>query len=610
MADEMEEIIAEFTAESEETLDALEPLFVELETNGHNDEIINKLFRGVHTIKGAAGFLGFQSIVDVAHNAESIMKKVRDGAIELTMPLADAVLRAVDMLRLLFRHIRDKDGVVEDVAPLVGELKAALETALAGAPAAAGNGGGTAQDPGQAQAKSEALAPVVAAAPEAGEMPAPQKANSAAQGPAEPQAEAPKKPDRSTESPPARAANTLRVEVDRLDRVMDLTGEVVLVRNRLLNIATRLDRKFESDNDVETLHETVSFLDLITSDMQMGVMRIRMLPLQRVFGKFPRLVRDLAAMMGKQVDLEMAGEETEVDRSIIENIGDPLVHIIRNSIDHGFELPDARRAAGKPERGLITITAAQKGNQIVIDISDDGRGIDVEKVKGKALERGLITPDEAGRMTDEAVYALLFLPGFSTAERQTEVSGRGVGMDVVKTNVAHLSGSVEVRSEKGRGTTFSIRLPLTLAIIQTLMVRAGGLRYAVPLAPVEETIAVTAQEITTVAGAPALVARGHVYPFVDLAALFGGPQAAKERPAYAVVTAIGEWRFCIGVAELLGQEEVVIKSVDGIDAAQAYILGATITGDGKVVFILDPAALAGSVSIAAQEERSGSALTA
>jgi two-component system chemotaxis sensor kinase CheA len=561
MPDEMEEIIAEFITESEETLDRIDPLFVELEIKGEDKEMLNQIFRSVHTIKGAAGFLGFQPVVDVAHNAESIMKKLREGEIRMSKPLMDAVLKSVDMLRLLLRHVKQKDGVVENTAPLLSELKTALENATSAAGEQGSRVGKQMPETGQPAADKSAIRD-------------PQSAMSCA----EPQ---------TTEK---ESLQTLRVDVTKIDKVMDLTGEVVLVRNRLLNIVNRLEHQYTDDHDVQSLLEAVSFLDLITSDMQLGVMKMRMQPIAKVFGKFPRLVRDISGPLGKQVNLKVAGEETEVDKSVIEQIGDPMVHIIRNAVDHGIETPQERRAKGKPEAGTISISAEQKGNQIVIEVSDDGRGVNLDRVKAKALKQNLISGEEAVRMTDEAAMNLILLPGFTTAEVATELSGRGVGMDVVKTNVSKLNGTVEIMSHKDKGSTFTIRIPLTLAIIQTLMVRSGNARYAVPLAPVEETLMVSKEDISQMSGIDALVIRGKVYPLFRLTEILGISQE-KTDFKYAVVVNIADKHFCVGVDELLGQEEVVIKSVAGMNSTSSYLLGATITGDGRVVFILDLSAL-------------------
>jgi two-component system chemotaxis sensor kinase CheA len=562
MPDEMEEIIAEFITESEETLDRIDPLFVELEIKGEDKEMLNQIFRSVHTIKGAAGFLGFQPVVDVAHNAENIMKKLREGEIRMSKPLMDVVLKSVDMLRLLLRHVKQKDSVTENTAPLLSELKTALENATTAA--------GT-QKPAVRSQESEVRNQTAA---EESAIRNPQSATAAA----EPQALE------------KEALQTLRVDVTKIDKVMDLTGEVVLVRNRLVNIVTRLEHQYTDDHDVQSLLEAVSFLDLITSDMQLGVMKMRMQPIAKVFSKFPRLVRDISGPLGKMVNLKVSGEETEVDKSVIEQIGDPMVHIIRNAVDHGLETPQERRAKGKAEAGTISISAEQKGNQIVIEVTDDGRGVNLDRVKAKALKQNLISEEEAVRMTDEAAMNLILLPGFSTAEVATELSGRGVGMDVVKTNVSKLNGTVEITSHKDKGSTFTIRIPLTLAIIQTLMVRSGNARYAVPLAPVEETLMVSKEDISEMSGTDALIIRGKVYPLFRLTEILGTSQE-KTDFKYAVVVNIADKHFCIGVDELLGQEEVVIKSVAGMNSTSSYLLGATITGDGRVVFILDLSAL-------------------
>ena len=584
MPDEMEEIIAEFITESEETLDRVDPLFVELEIKGEDKEMLNQIFRSVHTIKGAAGFLGFQSVVDVAHNAESIMKKLREGEIRMSKPLMDVVLKSVDMLRLLLRHVKLKDGVNENTAPLVSELKTALENATNG-----GQGSGE----GGRETGDRRLEPTVRSQESGVRSRKTENGQGTAEESAVRNGPRPHSPQSAMAEAPAaekEALQTLRVDVTKIDKVMDLTGEVVLVRNRLVNIVNKLEHQYTDDHDVQSLLEAVSFLDLITSDMQLGVMKMRMQPIAKVFGKFPRLVRDISGPLGKLVNLKVSGEETEVDKSVIEQIGDPMVHIIRNAVDHGLETPQERRAKGKAEAGTISISAEQKGNQIVIEVTDDGRGVNLDRVKAKALKQNLISGEEAVRMTDEAAMNLILLPGFSTAEVATELSGRGVGMDVVKTNVSKLNGTVEIMSHKDKGSTFTIRIPLTLAIIQTLMVRSGNARYAVPLAPVEETLMVSKEDISEMSGTDALVIRGKVYPLFRLTEILGTHQEKTEFK-YAVVVNIADKHFCIGVDELLGQEEVVIKSVAGMNSTSSYLLGATITGDGRVVFILDLAAL-------------------
>lgn len=580
MSDEMDEIIADFLTEAEETLDKIDPLFVELEDKGADKNILNEIFRSMHTLKGAAGFLGFQSMVDVAHNAESIMKKLREDEMALTKAVVDVILQSVDMLRLLLKHIKNKDGVVEDTTPLLTELETVLQ----------GGADVPAEEP--EEIKTEMLkdeGPMTADIPASPEYLLAKEAEPLTAG-FETASIATASQDRAV-SDKKESIQTLRVDIERVDKVMDLTGEVVLVRNRLLNIVNYLEQKYADDHYVESLFETVSFLDLVTSDMQLAVMKMRMQPIKKVFGKFPRLARDISNSLGKDVDLKISGEETEVDKSVIEQIGDPMVHIIRNAIDHGLEPRDERRKKGKPEKGTISISAYQQGNQIVIEVADDGKGIDVDRVKKKAMEKSLITEEEAQRMTDEAATNLIFLPGFSTNEVATELSGRGVGMDVVKTNISKLNGYVEIITKKDIGSTFKISIPLTLAIIQALTVRTAGRPYAIPLAPIVEIIKVSKNEIDNIVGQKALVIRDKVHPFFELSGVLGKHSRTDAEYRYVIVIAIGDRRFSLGVDEVLGQEEVVIKSIDGIDTETSHILGATITGDGKVVLILDLASL-------------------
>lgn len=560
MADEMDEIINEFIVEAEEILEQLDPLFVEFEQT-QDAEIINEIFRGMHTLKGAAGFLGFQNVVDVAHRAETILKKVREGEIPISAEITDAILKAVDTLRILISHIKAKEEVTENIQPVLDLLDKALEKAF-----------------GQRPEKTEEIEQKIEKA-ETEEIEA-----------------KPSKPEEVlTQVPKEKEVATLRVDVERIDKVMDLAGEIVLARNRLLNLSNKLEAKYAGDEHIEGLLETTAFLDRVTSDLQLAVMKMRMQPLQKVFVKFPRMVRDLTRTLGKEVDLEIIGEDTEVDKSVIEHIGDPLVHIIRNSIDHGIEFPEERLSKGKPSKGKIVINAYQKGTQIVIDISDDGKGIDYEAVKAKAITKGLITLEEAEKMSEEAIINLIFLPGFSTKDTSTELSGRGVGMDVVRSNVAKLNGYVEIFTEKDRGTTFRISLPLTLAIIQAMMVQVGDEIYAIPQSMIEETLRIGIDEIKEVTGQRVLIIRERVLPLFllnEILATSGGTENDKK---YILVASVGDRRFCISVDSVIGQEEIVIKSINGIDSEECGIMGATITGDGKVVLILDLAVLSRKV---------------
>lgn len=572
--DELEEIIGEFITEAEEALDRIDPLFVELESRGYDRDLLNDIFRSIHTLKGAAGFLGFQAIVDVAHRAESILKKLRDGEITIKASYIDIILESIDMLRLLIGHIRNKDGIEEDITDLIRKLENALNQEPVTEEVSASEGPIEVKVHPVNESKEVLEASKMSVASTSDSMGSPS--------------------DRPiTEK--KESLQTLRIDVGRVDKVMNLTGEIVLIRNRLLNIATSLDARYPGDESVENLLESVSFLDLVTSDMQLAVMRMRMQPLKKVFSKFPRLVRDISSAIGKEVELNISGEDTEVDRSVIEHIGDPMVHIIRNAIDHGIEPVDERIRKNKDRKGRINIDAYQKGNQIIIEIADDGRGIDVEKVKKKAIDKGLITLEEYNRLSEESAINLIFLPGFSTAEVATELSGRGVGMDVVKTNISRLNGYVEVNTKKNMGSIFRITLPLTLAIIQSLMVRASGNVYAVPLAPIEETMIINSKDIKEIAGQRVTIVRDRVYPLFELSEILIGSTNGHRGERYILVISSGDRRFCIAVDELLGQEEVVIKAIDGKYTDSSYVLGATITGDGKVVLIIDPSGISRSI---------------
>ena len=438
----------------------------------------------------------------------------------------------------------------------------------------------------QKAAAGEAPKPAAPAAPQA---PAP--SNSAPAPKPAPAKPANKKEDKKVPAPSSGASadeQTIRVEVKRLDHLMNLIGELVLGKNRLLKIYDDVEERYEGEKFLEELNQVVSSLSLVTTDIQLAVMKTRMLPIAKVFNKFPRMIRDLSRELNKQIDLEITGEETELDKSIVEQIGDPLVHMIRNSCDHGIEDSATRLAAGKPEKGTIQLKAYNEGNHIVVEITDDGKGLDADMLKARSIEKGIITEREADAMSDKEAFGLIFKPGFSTAAKVTNVSGRGVGMDVVKTNIEKLNGIIDIESEVGKGTTMKLKIPLTLAIIQSLLVGAQEEFFAIPLASVLETVRVPIDDIYTIDGKNVLRLRDEVLSLVKLSDIFGVKQVFDGGDqTYVVVIGVAEAKLGIIVDSLVGQEEIVIKSMGDYLQNIPGIAGATIRGDGRVTLIID-----------------------
>jgi histidine kinase (EC 2.7.13.3) len=394
------------------------------------------------------------------------------------------------------------------------------------------------------------------------------------------------------------------VDIERLDNVMNLVGELVLARNRLFNISSKLEIKYADDDLSSALAQVVAGLNLVTTDLQLAVMKTRMQPVKKVFSKFPRMVRDLSRELGKDIELLISGEETELDKSVIEEIGDPLVHLIRNSVDHGIEDKEARKAAGKPERGTIKLSAEHEGNYIIISVIDDGKGMDPAVIKRKAVEKGVLDEKSAASLSDKDALNLIFAPGFSTKDKATEISGRGVGMDVVKTNIQKLNGIIEINSEPGQGSSIILKLPLTVAIIQTLIVGIADEVFAIPLNSVVETLRIKESTIQTIDKHEVINLRKSVLSLLRLGDEFGVAGSGdgdgvrlSDREIYVVVVALAEKKVGIVVDNLFGQEEVVIKSLGDYRLGYKGISGATITGDGKVVLIIDVASMIDAVKV-------------
>ena len=582
---ELDPQIKDFLAESAENLDQLDRDFVALEQNPTDRARLSSVFRTIHTIKGTCGFFGFGRLEAVTHVGENLLCRLRDGELLLTPESATALLALVDAVRAMLAHIAEtaEEGA-GDYTALVATL-----TRLAEQPAA----GAAEHAPEPAPAAHPAAHHEPEPAPAAPPAPVPPPAEEPIRVRAEP-APAPRPepapaPAGAREPTAGEPEGNVRIGISLLDRLMTLVGELVLARNQILqHAAVRKE---------PTLARTTQRLNLITSELQEGVMKTRMQPIATVWNRLPRVVRDLAAHCGKQVRLEMEGQDTELDRTIIEAIKDPLTHVVRNAIDHGIEPPAARQKAGKAPEGRLALRAFHEGGQVNIDVADDGRGVDPERVKAKALERGLIDPAAAARLSEREITQLLFLPGFSTAEKVSNISGRGVGMDVVRTNIEKIGGTVDLQSRFGHGTTVRIKIPLTLAIIPALIITTGGERYCIPQVNLLELVRLSGDAarrgIETVHSAPVYRLRDRLLPLVDLGRKLLGRDAGTDRDQVNIVVVQADQRpFGLVVDGVHDTEEIVVKPLAKPLKGVPVFAGATIMGDGKVALILDLLGLA------------------
>ncbi len=642
--DELQEILQDFLIEAFEMIEQLDQDLVELEQRPEDLDLLNRIFRVAHTIKGSSSFLNFDVLTKLTHHMEDVLNKARHGDLKITPEIMDIVLASIDQMKALLYSIRDTGSEATsgiDINPTVAKLDAASSgKAIEAAAPAASTPEPVAAEPTPAEdepdyanmsaeevekeierllrqrqeeddkrrqakkANGEAMPEIEApqeineevAAPAAQPTPAPAAAPApAAPKPATPAPAAAATPAAGGEGGAAGGSameQTIRVDVNRLDHLMNLIGELVLGKNRLIKIYGDVEERYEGEQFLDELNQVVSSVSTVTTDLQIAVMKTRMLPIGRVFNRFPRMIRDLSRELNKKVELVMSGEETELDKSIVEEIGDPLVHIIRNSADHGVEMPDVRVAAGKSETGTVELKAYHEGNSIVIEITDDGKGLDPLMLKSKAVEKGVISEKEADTMSDKEAFTLIFKPGFSTAAKITNVSGRGVGMDVVKTNIEKLNGIIEVDSQVGKGTTIKLKIPLTLAIIQALLVGVQEEFFAIPLSSVLETVRITQDDIFLVEGKSVLRLRSEVLSLVKLSDIFGIEATMEENDnLYVVIIGLADAKIGLVIDRLIGQEEIVIKSLGyylkGVDG----IAGATIRGDGRVTLIADVAAL-------------------
>lgn len=571
---EMKEIVESFLLETKEILENLNVDLMDLEKSPDDLALLNQIFRSFHTVKGTSGFLGLEKLPAVTHKCEDILNKLRKGEIKLDTQLMDGIILGYDAMKELLLKIEVEQN--EDVS--IDEVNAELERLIA-----AIEGGKKTTEPvtelhEENQAKDEAKTAETSAVEIAhNDKPVIEstKDNVA----------------KVTTTEQKKADNTIRVDVERLDALLNIASEIVLGRNRLAQVNSQFTIEYEGTNYARDLADATKQIDLMTTELQLVVMKLRMIKIAKVFNRFPRVLRDLCKELNKQAELLIYGEDTEVDKNLIEEINDPLVHLIRNSIDHGVEKPADRVSKGKNPKGTVILSAEHEGNNIVIRVSDDGKGIDPEAIKEKAISKGFLTREKAKELSKQEAYNLIFHPGFSTAEVVTNVSGRGVGMDVVKTNVSRLRGTITVESELGKGTTIILRLPLTLAIISGMIVKAFGQTLVIPLHSVIEVIRINSKQIETIRGKEVINLRDTVLPIVGLDELIShninGSKNSDQEWQYIVEVGIAEKRFGIKVDELVGQQEVVIKSLGDYLGKINGIAGSTIMGDGTVVIILD-----------------------
>lgn len=686
-----EEILQDFLVEAGEILEKLSEQLVDLEQNPDDSDLLNAIFRGFHTVKGGAGFLQLDALVNCCHSAENVFDMLRNHKRKVDSELMDVVLEALDHVNAMFEQVRHH----EEPTPAPDELIAALDalaqpaSELPQQSAAAGQDdhraeeeANTGEDAGDitddeferlldALEEEKASPPGVnddSAEPSSGDdisddefealldqlhgkgqfsgppetsktaddsqkaspgkvasdetadnkggddlisddefekllddlhgkggsptadagrpTPAPAAEEPAVKPssakPAQPVGkpdQAPATPARDTNSPAAETS--VRVDTKRLDDIMNMVGELVLVRNRL--------QRLGAQSEDEHMHKAVSNLDVVTTDLQSAVMATRMQPIKKVFGRFPRVVRDLARSLKKEINLEMHGEETDLDKNLVEALSDPLVHLVRNSVDHGIEAPDVREKAGKPRQGRVTLSAEQEGDHILLSIEDDGAGMDPDVLRRKAVEKGIYEQDAADRLTNTECYNLIFSAGFSTKDQISDVSGRGVGMDVVKTKISQLNGQLSVESELGKGSRIVIKVPLTLAIMPTLMIMLGEQSFALPLVNVVEIFHLDLSKKNIVDGRECIVVRDKVFPLFHIKRWLVKGAAGQPEPenAHVVIVAMGTRRVGFVVDQLIGQEEVVIKPLGRALQGTPGMAGATITGDGRIALIID-----------------------
>ncbi len=646
-----DEILKDFLIEATEIVEQLGEQLVELEQAPKCTDLLNAIFRGFHTVKGGAGFLNITPLVELCHRAEDVFNVLRQGEREVEPALMDAVLKALDAVNTMLAALRagqepepaspslltalnafavpargeektPQEVLAPELDPVEQEFEAFLTQAEQSAPAQTSSEASefiteeefeqlldTLHGPGKAPGYvgvqgAQTVLQEPPSSPTKGDeiteeefealldqLHGPGKHRGVPKPSAPPVLEAPPKEESKPklESAPVPSLgekkgqateSTVRVDTQRLDEIMNMVGELVLVRNRFKSLKAVLDD--------EEMAKAVANLDVVTSDLQLAVMKTRMQPIKKVFGRFPRVVRDLARSLGKEVRLETRGEETDLDKNLVEALADPLVHLVRNAVDHGIESPSERERAGKPREGTVILSADQEGDQIELVIEDDGKGMDPEVLRRKAVEKGLLDEETAARLSERECFQLIFLPGFSTKTEISDISGRGVGMDVVKTRITQMNGTVEIDSLKGKGTKVTIKVPLTLAIMPTLMIQLGNQAFALPLSSVVEILDLDLGRASVVDGRQVLLVRDRALPLFYLREwLVREGIRDTEHPGHVVVVNAGGRYVGFVVDHLIGQEEVVIKALGAKLNGLPGLAGATITGDGKIALILD-----------------------
>ena len=644
---DMAEIFESFIVETKETFEKLDLDLVKLESSPEDADLLNEIFRSFHTVKGTSGFLGLVKMQSLTHRLEDILNKLRKGEAILTTPIMDGILKGYDTLGELLEIIENNKNEEYETEETIQELEKILEQMIGvkneeiGEKDKCNDQSSAAADrttypisvDQDITSKDEILdldldeeelqkafiennkllnsnssrgLPITAEASQitTENLDSNDKINDADDKEIEIELNKDHKneitvnkdiPNSSSKSiekqlqSKSSGEQTIRVDVERLDELLNLVSELVLGRNRLSQINTDISKEYEGTEISRNLGDTARQIDLLTTELQLAVMKTRMIKIGKVFNRFPRLVRDLSKETNKEIELVIKGEKTELDKTLIEEINDPLVHLIRNSVDHGIESPSERISNGKKSKGTITLSAEHEGNHIIISINDDGKGIDPEKILKKAIDKGIITKQKSEDLSKQEIFNLIFAPGFSTAENVTNISGRGVGMDVVKTNVSRLRGIIEIDSEVEKGTKIDIKLPLTLAIIQGLLVKVSGETIILPLSSVLEVVKIDRSEIYKVNKTECIKLRDRVLPLINIENLLYHSDTLEKKfeKQFVVVIGLAEKRYGIKVDDLVGQKEIVIKSLGKYLGNIEGIAGSTIMGDGKVVMIAD-----------------------